>query len=122
MPSNDAVRITGLNLNLTEAIKDHVNTKLSKVFKHNDRIIRINVELEYQPSHKHQNEFIAKAQVELRGAPIAVRVETDDLYKSIDALNEKLTRQIRRRHRLQKEKRNHPHDVDIPAELPKAKG
>ncbi|MDR2513311.1 MAG: ribosome-associated translation inhibitor RaiA [Puniceicoccales bacterium] len=121
MPSTDAVRITGLNLNLTEAIKDHVNTKLAKVFKHNERIIRINVELEYQPSHKHQNEFIAKGQVELRGAPIAVRVESDDLYKSIDALNEKLTRQIRRRHRLEKEKRNHPHDVDIPAELPKAK-
>ena len=119
MPNPDTIRITGLNLELTEAIKAHVTGKLSKVLKHNERIIRINVELEYRPSHKHQKEFIAKAQVEVGGPNIIVSIESDDLYKSIDALTEKLTRQVRRRHRLVKEKRNHPHDVDIPAELPK---
>ncbi|MDR1498047.1 MAG: ribosome-associated translation inhibitor RaiA [Puniceicoccales bacterium] len=121
MPSTDPIRITGLNLELTEAIKSHVNAKLAKVFKHNERVIRVNVELEYRPSHKHEKEFIAKAQVELRGPSIAVSIESDDLYKSIDALTEKITRQLRRRHRLQKEKRNHPHEVEIPAELPKTK-
>jgi putative sigma-54 modulation protein len=119
MPNPDTIRITGLNLDLTEAIKSHVIDKLSKVIKHNERIIRINVELEYRPSHKHVNEFVAKAQVEVGGPNIIVSIESDDLYKSIDALTEKLTRQVRRRHRLVKEKRNHPHDVDIPAELPK---
>jgi putative sigma-54 modulation protein len=119
MPSPEPIRITGLNLELTEALKSHVNGKLSKVLKHNDRIIRINVELAYHPSHKHVNEFVAKAQVEVGGPIIVVSIESDDLYKSIDALTEKLTRQVRRRHRLVKEKRNHPHDVDIPVELPK---
>jgi putative sigma-54 modulation protein len=117
---SDTIHISGLNLELTEALKDHVNGKLAKVLKHNERIIRINVELEYRPSHKHQKEYVAKAQVELRGPAIVVSVESDDLYKSIDALGEKLTRQVRRRHRLAKEKRNHPHDVDIPVEIPKA--
>jgi len=119
MSNPDSIIITGLNLELTDAIKEHVREKLSKVFKHNERVIRINVELEYRPSKKHINEFVAKARVEVRGSDIVVSIESDDLYKSIDALNEKLTRQVRRRHRLEKEKRNHPHVVDIPAELPK---
>ncbi|MDR0535334.1 MAG: ribosome-associated translation inhibitor RaiA [Puniceicoccales bacterium] len=120
MTNPDQIRITGLNLDLTEALKEHVTGKLAKVIKHNERIVRINVELEYRPSHKHHNEFVAKAQVEVRGPNIVVSIESDDLYKSIDALSEKLTRQVRRRHRLEKEKRNHPHNVDIPVELPKA--
>jgi putative sigma-54 modulation protein len=119
MPRPDQILITGLNLELTGSIKEHVLEKLAKVIKHNERIIRMHVELEYRPSHKHQKEFIAKAQVEVAGPNINVGIESDDLYKSIDALTEKLTRQVRRRHRLQKEKRNHPHDVDIPVELPK---
>jgi len=119
MSNSENIIISGINLELTDAIKDHVRTKLSKVLKHNERIIRINVELEYRPSKKHINEFVAKARVEVRGSDIVVSIESDDLYKSIDALNEKLTRQVRRRHRLEKEKRNHPHVVDIPAELPK---
>ncbi|MDR1817851.1 MAG: ribosome-associated translation inhibitor RaiA [Puniceicoccales bacterium] len=119
MSNSENIIISGINLELTDAIKDHVRTKLSKVLKHNERIIRINVELEYRPSKKHINEFVAKARVEVRGNDIVVGIESDDLYKSIDALNEKLTRQVRRRHRLEKEKRNHPHDVDIPVELPK---
>ncbi|MDR2862653.1 MAG: ribosome-associated translation inhibitor RaiA [Puniceicoccales bacterium] len=118
--NNDNILISGLNLELTGALKDTVHEKMLKLFKHNDRIIRVTVELEYQPSHKHEDEFIAKAQVDVRGPAINVSVKSDNLYKSIDTLTEKLMRQLRRRHRLLKEKRNHPHLVDIPVELPKA--
>ncbi len=117
--NKDSIRITGLNLELTEALKSSVNEKMAKLFKHNDRIIRLNVDLEYQPSRKHQGEFIAKGHIELRGPDIVVSVESDDLYKAIDTLEEKLTRQIRRKHRLEKEKRNHPHDIELEASLPK---
>ena len=116
---NDTILISGLNLELTEALKNCVYEKMAKLFKHNERIIRLNVELEYQPSRKRNNEFIAKGHIELSGPDIVVSVESEDLYKSIDTLAEKLTRQIRRRHRLEKEKRNHPHEVDISSELPK---
>ncbi|MDR2430501.1 MAG: ribosome-associated translation inhibitor RaiA [Puniceicoccales bacterium] len=122
--NKDAILITGLNLELTDAIKNRVTEKMTKLFKHNDRIIRVKVELESphahsQPAHKLRGEFIAKAQVELSGPSIAVSVKSEDLYKSLELLTTKLIRQIRRRHRLKKEKRNHPHKVDIPAELPK---
>jgi ribosome-associated translation inhibitor RaiA len=35
------------------------------------------------------------------------------LYKSIDILIDKVDRQLRRRHRLEKEKRNHPKPTDL---------
>ncbi|MDR2982198.1 MAG: ribosome-associated translation inhibitor RaiA [Puniceicoccales bacterium] len=117
--SNETILITGLNLDLTDALKDSVNEKMAKLFKHNEKIVRLHIELEYQPSRKRQGEFIAKGRIELRGPDVVVSVESDDLYKSIDILEEKLTRQIRRRHRLEKEKRNHPHDIEIPSVLPK---
>ena len=34
---------------------------------------------------------------------------------------DKLIRQIRRAHRLEKEKRNHPQDIDIGEDIPKTK-
>lgn len=117
---NDTILISGLNLELTEALKNCVYDKMAKLFKHNERIIRLNIELEYQPSRKRQGEFIAKGHIELSGPDIVVSVESDDLYKSIDNLAEKLVRQIRRRHRLEKEKRNHPHSVDLSPDLPKS--
>jgi ribosome-associated translation inhibitor RaiA len=49
----------------------------------------------------------------LPGPDIVVREESDDLYKSIDILVDKVDRQLRRRHRLDKEKRNHPHPTDL---------
>jgi len=117
--NSDSILISGLNLDLTDALKEWVYEKMVKLFKHNDRIVRLHIELEYQPSRKHSGEFIAKGHIELRGPDIVVSVESDDLYKSIDTLSEKLTRQLRRRHRIEKEKRNHPHEIDLDAALPK---
>ena len=43
----DDVIISGLNMELTDAIKDSVHEKAEKLFEHDDRIIRMRVELEY---------------------------------------------------------------------------
>ena len=47
------------------------------------------------------------------------QAKVQENIQSIDELSNKLDRMLRRRSRLRKVKRNHPHDVDIPAELPK---
>lgn len=120
MKQHDVI-ISGLNMELTDAMKNVVHEKSEKLFEHEDRIIRMRVELEYD-SHQasHQKEFIAKGQLEVRGNDHFVTVATDDLYKSIDQMVHKLDRMLRRRSRLQKVKRKHTHMVDIPAEIPKA--
>ena len=113
--------ISGLNMELTDAIKNIVHEKVEKLFEHDDQIIRMRVELEYDPHPKtHEKEFIAKGQLEVRGKDHFVHAETDNLYKSIDEMVNKLDRMIRRRSRLQKAKLRDIHDIDIPISIPKA--
>ena len=112
--------ISGLNMELTDAIKDVVHEKVEKLFEHDDHIIRMRVELEYDPHQKsHEKEFIAKGHLEVRGKDHVAHAETENLYKSIDGMVHKLDRMIRRRARLQKTKRKDVHDIDIPVDIPK---
>ena len=118
MNENDII-ISGQNLELTDALKQSVVNKMSKLFTHDERIIRLRIELAYKPNKSRHNEFSAKGHVEIQGPDMVVSVESDDTYKSIDELIVKLTRKIRRRHRLERIKRGTLHKVDIPAALPK---
>ncbi len=117
--SNNEIIISGQNLELTDALKTNVTSKMEKLFTHDDRIIRLRIELAYKPNKNHHNEFSAKGHIEIPGPDMVVSVASDDMYKSIDELIVKLARKIRRRHRLERIKRNKLHDVDIPAALPK---
>lgn len=118
MDKNDII-ISGQNLELTEALKEAVVNKMTKLFTHDERIIRLRIELAYKPNKHHHNEFSAKGHIEIQGPDMVVSVESDDMYKSIDDLGIKLARKIRRRHRLERIKRNNLKAVEIPAALPK---
>jgi putative sigma-54 modulation protein len=120
MKEHDVI-ISGLNLDLTEAMKNMVHEKAEKLFEHYDQIIRMRVELEFDPHQAtHQKEFIAKGQLEVRGNDHFASDASGDMYKSIDGVVQKLDRMLRRRHRLAKVKRKNTHEVDIPANIPKA--
>ncbi len=115
----DALIISGVHLDLTEALKNIVAEKVEKLFRHEQRIIRIRVELEFNANISKENEYIAKGHIELNGPPKIATVASEDLYKSIDDLVAKLDRMLRRRSRLRIAKRHHPHNVEIPSEIPK---
>ena len=120
MKQHDVI-ISGSNMELTHSIKNMVYEKVEKLYEHEDRIIRMRVELEYDPHQStHQKEFIAKGQLVVRGNDHFASAATDDLYKSIDELVSKLDRMLRRRSRLKKVKRKDVHLVDIPSYIPKA--
>jgi putative sigma-54 modulation protein len=105
--------VSGVHMDLTDALKETVCAKVERLLRHNPRIIRVLVELVYTRCSDHSREFGAQIRLELPGPDIVVREESDDLYKSIDILVDKVDRQLRRRHRLDKEKRNHPHPTDL---------
>lgn len=117
--SNHEVIISGVRMDLTEALKSIVKEKAEKLFKHEERIIRLRVELEYDPNKARHKEYIAKGHIEINGPPLIVSAASEDEYKSIDLMIEKLDRKLRRRARMIKAKRSKLHDVDIPASLPK---
>jgi ribosomal protein S12 methylthiotransferase len=95
----------------TMALQQEIAAEVSKSYV--GKIIRVLVELVYTRCSDHSREFGAQIHLELPGPDIIVREDSDDLYKSIDILVDKVDRQLRRRHRLDKEKRNHPHPTDL---------
>lgn len=116
--TNDII-ISGDNLHLTEAMKQMVLEKVSKLFEHEPQIIRIRVEMSQDQKSRGNPDFIAKGLIEIRGNDMVVSVASDDAYKSIDILVNKLDRKLRRRSRLRILKRKQTHGVEIPAVIPK---
>lgn len=119
MKNTERLIISGVHMELTDALKSMVAEKVEKLFKHEDQIIRVRVELEYQANKSKKEQFIAKGHVEVNGPDMVVAEASDDLYKSIDQMVLKLDRMRRQRARLSRVKRKQPKDVDIPADLPK---
>ena len=118
--NNNEIIISGRNLELTEALKQEVIAKMDKLFKHQERIIRLRVDLEYSPNRHHQDEFIAKGRIEIDGPDMVTTASSDDMYKSIDELSDKLERKIRRDRRLEKVKTKQIKNVDISNNIPNA--
>jgi putative sigma-54 modulation protein len=104
--------VSGIHLDLTPSLKFYVREKMERLFRHEERIVRIKVELECDRKHDREHKFIAKARVQLRGPDINAAVSSEDCHKSIDLLVDKLDQSIRKRHGLAKDKRNHPHAVE----------
>jgi len=115
---NDVI-ISGNNVELTGGLRDAVQSKLSRLFAHESNIIRIRVELMVDETRSVEEQQIVRALIEIKGNDMVVSVASDDMYKSIDILVDKLDRKLRRRSRLERVKRKHTHEVDIPADLPK---
>lgn len=104
--SNASVVVSGVHLDLTESLKSYVAAKAERLFRHNPRILRVAFELIHSRARDRAAEYAAQAHIEGAGDPIVQRVDSDDLYKSIDLLMDKLDRSLRRRHRLEKVKRH----------------
>jgi len=107
--------LSGIHLTLKDSHKEIVSSKMEKLFKHEEKIIRARIELERSAkSSSHENEFVAKGHLELKGGSITISSASDNIYKSIDDLIEKLDRGLRRRSRLKKVKRKQSSLQDLP--------
>jgi len=115
------VIVTGIHLELTPSLKNYVQEKAGRLFRHQAHIVRIRVELECDRKHDVAHQFVAKAHVELRGPNINCSAESEEMHKSIDLLMDKVDHVLHKRHGQHKDKRNHPHPVEFNGvELPKA--
>lgn len=81
--------ISGHHLDITDAIKDYVTNKIGRLERHNDRITSTQVILSVDKLIQR-----AEATVNVTGGEFFANAEHDDLYAAIDALVDKLDRQI----------------------------
>jgi putative sigma-54 modulation protein len=112
--------VSGIHLELTPSLKTFVREKAERLFRHEERIVRLRVELECDPKETVGTRFKAKGHVVIHGPDMNAMVEADECHKAVALLVDKLDRMLGRRHQLQRVKRNHPHAVELETELPKA--
>ncbi|MDB6094067.1 MAG: sigma 54 modulation protein/ribosomal protein [Verrucomicrobia bacterium] len=119
--NNHELIVSGIHLELTESLKTFVREKAERLFRHEERIVRIRVELECDSKEAVGTRFKAKGHIAIQGPDINAIVEEDECHKAVSLLIDKLDRMLAKRHHLQKVKRNHPHAVEFNGvELPKA--
>lgn len=83
------INISGHHLEVTDSLKDYVTTKLDRLGHHHERITSTHVILSV-------DKLIQKAEATLHvsGKDIFADAIHDDLYAAIDALADKLDRQL----------------------------
>lgn len=114
--------VRGVHLELTAALMATAEEKAARLLRHQDRIIRVRLDLEHDRTRAPRAAFIAKGHIEIRGPDLVASVASDDLTKSLDTVVDKLDRMLRKRATAAIVKRQHPHGVEIPAALPKVAG
>ena len=81
--------ITGHHVEVTPAIREFVTNKLDKVVRHFDGVTSVAVILSVEKLRQK-----AEVTVHVRGKDIFVEAEDQDMYAAIDALIDKLDRQV----------------------------
>ena len=118
--NNHELIVSGIHLELTPSLKTFVREKAERLFRHEERIIRLRVELECDRSEAVSSQFKAKGHVSIHGPDMNASVQSADCHQAVSMLMDKLDRMLQRRQQLMRVKRNHPHAVEIDAALPKA--
>ena len=83
------INVSGHHVEVTPALRDYVNTKLSKLQRHFDNITNTDVTLTVE-------KLIQKAEgsVHVAGADLFAACESEDMYAAIDLMTDKLDRQL----------------------------
>ena len=81
--------ITGHHIDVTEALRDYVTKKFVRLERHYDHITNVHVVLSVEKLIQK-----AEATVHTSGAELFADATSEDLYAAIDALIDKLDRQI----------------------------
>ena len=83
------INLSGHHVEITEALRENVNTKMEKLTRHFDHINNVHIVLTVEKSNQ-----IAEATVHVSGTDLHAKAENADMYASIDGLVSKLDKQI----------------------------
>lgn len=96
------LKITGHHVEVTPAIHDYVTSKLDRVIRHFDHVTSAHVILSVEKSNQK-----AEITLHVKGKDIYADSTGRDLYASIDAVADKLDRQVLKH---KEQVTNHNHD------------
>ncbi|MBW4513776.1 MAG: ribosome-associated translation inhibitor RaiA [Timaviella obliquedivisa GSE-PSE-MK23-08B] len=89
--------IQGKNIEITEAIRDHVHQKIEKAVNHFQAITtEVDVHLSVARNPRINPQQIAEVTIYANGAVVRAEEGSDNLYASIDLVADKIARQLRK--------------------------
>ena len=92
-----ATQITGKNIDLTDALKAHVEKRVSEFEKYGFDLIQVDVELDTSTHHnKGEDVHHARMNVKVPHEFFHAEAEKSDMYAAIDSMLDKLDRQVRK--------------------------
>lgn len=103
------LNLTGHHIDITDALRNYVNDKMAKVERHFDNVTNVHVVLSVEKLRQK-----AEATVHVSGGTIFANAEHEDMYAAIDALTDKLDRQVKKH----KEKMKDHHKTDSALKTP----
>jgi len=103
---HDKLLLSGIHVTLTPALKEAIEHKAAKLFRHETHLVRVRIDLEHDQTKGPQDRFVAKGQIELDGPDLVASATSEDGYKSVDLLVAKLDELLRRRHQKRVATRN----------------
>ena len=83
------INLTGHHVEITDSLRNYVDTKFSKRERHFDHISNVHVILNVEKLNQK-----AEATVHLSGAEVFASSENTDMYAAIDSMVDKLDRQV----------------------------
>jgi putative sigma-54 modulation protein len=98
--------VSGIHLELTPSLKQFVQEKTERLFRHEERIIRLRVELECDPKQDVAHRFTAKGHIAIHGPDMNASVAADECHKAVALLVDKLDRMLFKRAQLFKARRH----------------
>ncbi len=83
------INLTGHHVEITDSLRDYVDTKFTKLERHYDHINNVYVILNVEKLNQK-----AEATLHLSGTEVFATSEHTDMYAAIDSLIDKLDRQV----------------------------
>lgn len=83
------INLTGHHVEITDSLRNYVDTKFSKLERHFDHISNVYVILNVEKLNQK-----AEAKMHLSGAEVFASSENTDMYAAIDSMVDKLDRQV----------------------------
>ena len=88
--------ITGKNLDLTDSLRDYVEKKIGRMDRYLPNILDARVELSVKNTRAAKDGQIAQVTLHTKQATLRAEEATGDMFASIDAVMEKIQRQVDR--------------------------
>jgi putative sigma-54 modulation protein len=85
------IDLTGQHVEITPPLREYVNSKLERLTRHSDQVMDIHVILSVEKLR-----HTAEATLRLNGGNVFADATEEDMYAAIDALTDKLDRQVKK--------------------------